>query len=277
PRGPQRPPQQATPHPTLHPPSRRTPRAKTLLTRALRRPKHHTPLRPGTRSRPPSTLAGSCSGPRPASRRSSPTPTTPPTRRTAPSGPSRSAGTGPSQSPCPSSSTPPPPPTRGSGADWGRPRSVSSGSPPSTPHPRTPPRCGHGSSSATGSCPRSSSPPSSPKSKEPSMDAINFVTDNIGLALIVFASAFFLVHGIWHPWTDNGPFASATVRHHPKLQCVALAIIGFGAVGTGGLIGGWIATARSWILDAATSSAEWAFGGIAAFAVIVAGVLIWID
>lgn len=109
------------------------------------------------------------------------------------------------------------------------------------------------------------------------MDAVNFVTDNIGLALIVFASAFFLVHGIWHPWTDSGPFASATVRHHPKLQCVSLAIVGFGAVGTGGLIGGWIATARSWILDAATSSAEWAFGGIAAFAVIVAGVLIWID
>lgn len=109
------------------------------------------------------------------------------------------------------------------------------------------------------------------------MDAINFVTSNIGLALIIFASAFFLVHGIWHPWTDNGPFAAATVRHHPKLQCVALAIVGFGAVGTGGLIGGWIATARAWILDAATGSAEWAFGGIVAFAVIVAGVLIWID
>ena len=114
------------------------------------------------------------------------------------------------------------------------------------------------------------------------MDAINFVTSNIGLALIIFASAFFLVHGIWHPWTDNGSFASATVKHHPKLQCVSLAIVGFGAVGTGaagtgGLIGGWIATARAWILDAATGSAEWAFGGIAAFAVIVAGVLIWID
>lgn len=112
---------------------------------------------------------------------------------------------------------------------------------------------------------------------EPSMDAINFVTDHIGIALIIFASAFFLVHGLWHPWTDNGPFVSATVRHHPKLQCVSLALIGYGAVGTGGVIGGWIDTARGWIMDAATSSAEWAFGGIAALAVIIASVLIWID
>ena len=65
---------------------------------------------------------------------------------------------------------------------------------------------------------------------EPSMDAINFVTDHIGIALIIFASAFFLVHGLWHPWTDNGPFASATVRHHPTLQCVSLALIGSGMI-----------------------------------------------
>lgn len=109
------------------------------------------------------------------------------------------------------------------------------------------------------------------------MDAVNFVTGNIGTTLIIFASAFFLVHGIWHPWADKGSFAAATVKHRPKLQCVALAIIGFGLVGTGGVISDWIGQGRAWIIDAATDSAGWAFGGIAAFAIVIAAVLAWID
>jgi hypothetical protein len=110
------------------------------------------------------------------------------------------------------------------------------------------------------------------------MDAINFVTGHINAAVLIIALALFLVHGLWHPWTDSGPFAAATVRHRPKLQCVCLAVIGFGLIGaTGGTVNGWIAQGRDWILGAATDSAGWAFGGIAGIALAAAGVLIWID
>lgn len=109
------------------------------------------------------------------------------------------------------------------------------------------------------------------------MDIIDFITGHITIAVLVLAIAVFAAQGLWHPWQDSGRFTDATVRHHPKLQCACLTIIGYGVVGTGGTVGAWIAEGRTWVIDAASDSAGWAFGSFAALAATVFGVIIWID
>ena len=93
----------------------------------------------------------------------------------------------------------------------------------------------------------------------------------------VIAAAVFASRGLWLPWQDKESFLKATVKHSPKIQCLALIAIGWGLSAIPGTVAGWFADGRAWLLDAITSSASWALGPIGVLAVAVFGVIILAD
>lgn len=106
---------------------------------------------------------------------------------------------------------------------------------------------------------------------------IDFITGHINWIVLAIAIAVFASRGLWLPWQDSGSFVSATVKHSPKLQCMALIVIGYGLASLPGTVGAWLADGRSWILDAITDGASWAMGGIGVLAAAVFGVIILAD
>lgn len=107
---------------------------------------------------------------------------------------------------------------------------------------------------------------------------MDIVTRHLNTIVLGIALAVFIARGLFLPWTDKGSFVQAAVKHNPKVQCVALAAIGYGLVGIiDGTIAGWITTGRAWLIDAMTDGAEWALGGVGVLAVATAAALIWFD
>jgi hypothetical protein len=104
-----------------------------------------------------------------------------------------------------------------------------------------------------------------------------FITQHINWIVLAIALAVFASRGLWLPWTDTAPFLSATVKHSPKIQCLALIVIGYGISSIPGTVAGWFATGRAWLLDAITDGASWALGGIGVLAVAVFGVIVLAD
>lgn len=107
------------------------------------------------------------------------------------------------------------------------------------------------------------------------MDAI---TGHLNWIVLAIAAAIFLARGLWLPFQDTDTFVRATVKHNPKLQCLALAALGYGLTGViEGTAAAWITTGRAWLIDALTGGGSWAFGTVGGLAVAIAGVLIWFD
>jgi hypothetical protein len=107
---------------------------------------------------------------------------------------------------------------------------------------------------------------------------MDIITGHIDLLVLSIALAVFIARGLYLPWTDKGSFVQAAVRHNPKVQCIALAAVGYGLVGIiNGTVADWIATGRAWLIDAMTNGADWALGAVGALAVAVAAALIWFD
>lgn len=107
---------------------------------------------------------------------------------------------------------------------------------------------------------------------------MDIVTGHLNWIVLAIAAAIFLARGLWLPLQDTDSFVRAAVKHNPKLQCLALAAIGYGLTGViEGAVAGWIATGRTWLIDAVTDGSSWAFGTVGALAAAIAGVLIWFD
>lgn len=106
---------------------------------------------------------------------------------------------------------------------------------------------------------------------------IDFITGHINWIVLALATAIFASRGLWLPWQDKEPFLKATVKHSPKIQCLALVAIGWGLSSTPGTVAGWFADGRAWLLEAITSGASWALGGIGVLAAGVFGVIILAD
>lgn len=107
---------------------------------------------------------------------------------------------------------------------------------------------------------------------------MDIVTGHINTLVLGIALAVFIARGLYLPWTDKGSFVQAAVKHNPKVQCIALAAIGYGLVGLiDGTIADWITTGRAWLINAMTGGAEWALGGVGVLAIAVAAALIWFD
>lgn len=104
------------------------------------------------------------------------------------------------------------------------------------------------------------------------------VTGHLNWIVLAIALAIFIARGLFLPWQDSGTFMSATVKHNPKLQCIALAAIGYGLTGViEGTLAGWISTGRTWLIDALTDGSSWALGSVGVLAVAATGTLIWFD
>lgn len=107
---------------------------------------------------------------------------------------------------------------------------------------------------------------------------MDIITGHINLLVLSIALAVFIARGLYLPWTDKGSFVQAAVRHNPKVQCIALAAVGYGLVGIiNGTVADWITTGRAWLIDAMTNGADWALGAVGALAVAFAAALIWFD
>lgn len=107
---------------------------------------------------------------------------------------------------------------------------------------------------------------------------MDIVTRYLNELVLSIALAVFIARGLYLPWTDKGSFVQAAVKHNPKVQCIALAAVGYGLTGIiGGTIAGWITSGRGWLIDAMTGGANWALGGVGVLAVTAAAALIWFD
>lgn len=106
---------------------------------------------------------------------------------------------------------------------------------------------------------------------------IEFITGHINWIVLAIAAAIFASRGLWLPWQDTDPFLKATVKHSPKIQCLALVAIGWGLSSIPGTVAGWFTDGRAWLLEAITNGASWALGGIGVLAVAVFGVIILAD
>lgn len=107
---------------------------------------------------------------------------------------------------------------------------------------------------------------------------MDIITGHLNWIVLAIAFAIFIARGLWLPWQDTDAFVRATVKHNPKLQCLALAALGYGLTGViDGTAAEWITTGRTWLIDALTGGGSWAFGSVGALAVAAAIVLIWFD
>lgn len=104
------------------------------------------------------------------------------------------------------------------------------------------------------------------------------ITRHIDWIVLAIALAIFIARGLFLPWQDTDGFVRAAVKHNPKLQCIALAAIGYGLTGIiEGAVAGWISSGRTWLINALTDSSSWALGSVGALAIAATGAIIWFD
>lgn len=106
---------------------------------------------------------------------------------------------------------------------------------------------------------------------------MDFITGHINLTVLGIAFAIFLVYGLIQPARDTSKFVPATVKYVPKLQCIALAAFGYGITGVTGTVADWFNDSRTWLLDQATTGAQWALGGVGVLALAVTSGLLLFD
>jgi hypothetical protein len=105
---------------------------------------------------------------------------------------------------------------------------------------------------------------------------MDIITGKIDYVVLGVAAAIFLVYGIIQPLRDKKPFIPATIEYVPKVQCIALAALGYGITGIDGTVADWFNDSRTWLLDQATDGAKWALGGVGVLALaVVSGLLLF--
>jgi len=106
---------------------------------------------------------------------------------------------------------------------------------------------------------------------------MDIITGHLNLTVLGIALAIFVVYGLILPWRDRGKFVHATLKYAPKVQCLALTAVGYGATSFTGTVADWFNDGRAWLLERVTEGANWALGGVGVLAVAVAAVFLLAD